>query len=162
MPDYHVGSNMAHGTDLASAAVEPGALRFQAGTPNVSGPVALAAALDVLDEVTFEAIAAHDRTLSVRAMTLLASIPGLRLLGSAGPDRRVPVLTFTLAGVAVPRIVEAADQAGIAIRGGDLAALPLLRRFGVDAAARASAYLYNTVEEIDRLAGVLRRLARTR
>jgi cysteine desulfurase/selenocysteine lyase len=156
MAPYHVGSNMAHGIDVAGAAFEPGALRFQAGTPNVSGPVGLAAALDVLERTGFEAIVAHDRALVAHGLARLRDIPGLRLLGTAGPDDRVPVFTFTIDRVPVPRIVAAADAAGIAIRGGDMAALPLLARYGVTAAARASAYLYNTTGEIDRLADVLR------
>jgi cysteine desulfurase/selenocysteine lyase len=160
MPPYHVGSNMAHGVDLSSATFESGALRFQAGTPNVSGPVALAAALDVLDGVGFEAIVEHDRALSAHAITRLGAITGLRLLGSAGPADRAPVFSFVIDGVPVPEIVAAADAAGIAIRGGDLAALPLLRRFGADAAARVSAYLYNTSADIDRLADVVSRLSR--
>jgi cysteine desulfurase/selenocysteine lyase len=160
MPHYHVGSNMAHGEDLASASLEPGSLRFQAGTPNVSGPVALAVAVDLLDGIGFEAIEAHDRALSAHGLARLQSVPGLRILGTAGPVDRVPVFTFTLAGATVPEIVAAADAAGIAVRGGDMAALPLLKRFGVTAAARASAYLYNTTDEIDRLEAVLRALNR--
>jgi cysteine desulfurase/selenocysteine lyase len=160
MPAYHVGSNMAHGADLAGASLEPGALRFQAGTPNVSGPVGLAAALDVLERMGFAAIAAHDRALAAHGLARLREVPGLRLLGTAGPDQRVPVFTFTLDGVAIPEIVAAADAAGVAIRGGDMAAVPLLARYGVTAAARASAYIYNTTDEIDRLAAVLHALVR--
>jgi selenocysteine lyase/cysteine desulfurase len=126
----------------------------------VSGPVALAVAVDLLDGIGFEAIEAHDRALSAHGLARLQSVPGLRILGTAGPVDRVPVFTFTLAGATVPEIVAAADAAGIAVRGGDMAALPLLKRFGVTAAARASAYLYNTTDEIDRLEAVLRALNR--
>lgn len=155
MPPYHVGSNMAHGVAIESATAEHGAFRFQAGTPNVSGPVGLARALDLLHGIGYDVVRAHDRTLVAHGLDRLSAVPGLRLLGTAGPEDRVPVFSFTLDGVAVPSMVKAADDAGIAIRGGDLAALPLLRRFGTDAAARASAYVYNTTEEIDRLAEVL-------
>jgi cysteine desulfurase/selenocysteine lyase len=72
---------------------------------------------------------------------------------------RVPVFTFTLGAVPIPRIVEAMDARGIAIRGGDMAALPLLKRFGVTGAARASLYLYTTTDEIDRFVEVLRSLS---
>ena len=156
MAPYHVGSNMGHGVDLAGATFEPGALRFQAGTPNVSGPVGLAAAIEVLERIGFDAIGARDRALAAHGLARLRDVPGLRLLGTAGPDRRVPVFTFTVDGVPIPRLVAAADAAGIAIRGGDMAAVPLLARYGVATAARASAYLYNTTDEIDRLAEVLR------
>lgn len=160
MPPYHVGSNMAHGLTIESATAEHGALRFQAGTPNVSGPVGLARALDLLQHIGFDTLRAHDRALSSYGLERLSSVPGLSLLGTAGPDDRVPVFAFTLEGIAVPTMVKAADEAGIAIRGGDLAALPLLRRFGTDVAARASVYIYNTTEEIDRLAEVLVALTR--
>ena len=160
MRPYQVGSNMAHGASLGDATFEDGALRFQAGTPNVSGPVALAAACDVLDEIGFEAIAAHDHALATRLLARLGVIKGLRLIGTAGPPGRIPLATFTIDNVTVPAIVTAADNAGIAIRGGDLAALPLLRQHGVATAARVSAYIYNTEEEIDRLGAVLEAITR--
>jgi cysteine desulfurase/selenocysteine lyase len=72
----------------------------------------------------------------------------------------VPVFCFTIDGVAVPAIVKALDDQGVAVRGGDMAALPLLERFASRAAARVSAYLYNTVEDIDRVGVVLSKLSR--
>lgn len=156
MPPYHVGSNMAHGDDVSSAVAEHGALRFQAGTPNVAGPVGLAAAIDVLDAMGFDAIRAHDESLVAHTIDRLRVIPRVRLIGSSDAAGRVPVFTFTVDGTDGSDVVHAADKAGIAIRGGDMAAVPLLRRFGVRTALRASAYVYNTSEEIDRLASVLR------
>ena len=72
----------------------------------------------------------------------------------------MPVFCFTIDGVTVPAIVKALDDDGIAVRGGDMAALPLLERFGTRTAARVSAYLYNSVQDIDRLGVVLDKLAR--
>jgi cysteine desulfurase/selenocysteine lyase len=159
MSPYHVGSNMAHGMDLASATYESGALRFQAGTPNVSGPVALAAAMDVIEGWGFDKLAAHDTVLATHALTRFAPIRVLGLIGPKSPANRVPVFTFNLDGVAVSALVAAADAEGIAIRGGNMAALPLLQKFGATTAARVSAYVYNTTAEIDRLADVLTALA---
>ena len=155
MAPYQVGSNMAHGLDLTGATYEEGGLRFQAGTPNVSGPVALAAAMDVLDGIGFNAIAEHDRQLSTHLLSRLGAIDRVKVIGTGTSPARVPVVSFTVDGMTVPAIVDAADAAGVAIRGGDLAALPLLQRHGIATAARASAYLYNTTAEIDRLADVL-------
>jgi cysteine desulfurase/selenocysteine lyase len=155
MPAWHVGSNMAHGVDIESATMEEGALRFQAGTPNASGVIGLAAALRLLETIGLDAIAARDAALVAHALPRLRSIRRLRLLGETKAPARVPVFSFTIDGVDVSAIVRAADAAGVALRGGDLAALPLLKRFGVSAAARASAYFYNTTAEIDRLANVL-------
>jgi cysteine desulfurase/selenocysteine lyase len=79
----------------------------------------------------------------------------LRVIGPASPQNRVPVFTFVIAGKAPVAIATALDSKGIAIRAGDMAALPLLKRFGVSEAARASAYVYSTRADIDRLVDAL-------
>ncbi len=159
MPPYQTGSNMAHDVDFESAVLEHDGQKFQAGTPNVSGPIGLAAACAYLNGLGREAIATHERSLSTHALAVLRKVPRLKLIGPDTIDNRVPVFCFTIDGVAVPAIVKALDDEGIAIRGGDMAAMPLLGRFGTKAAARVSCYLYNTLPEIDRLGTVLMRLA---
>jgi cysteine desulfurase/selenocysteine lyase len=157
MPPYHVGSNMAHDVTADGMTVEHGAAKYQAGTPNVSGPVGFAAAIDLLGRIGMPALARHDADLVRHARARLASVPGVRVLGTLADDApRLPVFTFVKNGVPPPRLVAALDAAGVAVRAGDMAALPLLRRFGVDAAVRASCYLYSTTDEIDRLADVVR------
>lgn len=160
MPPYQTGSNMAHDVTIDSAVLEHDGQKFQAGTPNVSGPIGLAAACAYLNSLGRSAIAEHEQMLTRRALDVFRRVRGLTLIGSATADDRVPVFCFTIDGVPVPAIVKALDDEGIAIRGGDMAALPLLERFGTKAAARVSAYLYNTVQDIDRLGAVLERLAR--
>jgi cysteine desulfurase/selenocysteine lyase len=160
MPPYQTGSNMAHDVTFDSAVFEHDGQKFQAGTPNVSGPIGLAAACGYLNGLGPSAIAGHEHLLTTRALEVFRRIRGLKLIGSNSAEDRVPVFCFTIDGVAVPAIVKAMDDEGIAIRGGDMAALPLLERFGTKAAARVSAYLYNTVQDIDRMGGVLSRLAR--
>ena len=161
MPAYQLGSNMAHEVDATAAQFEHGALKYQAGTPNVSGAVGLAAALDTLRHFDLAASARHDAALVSHFRERTAGIPGLRVLGALDdPDSRVPVFTFTLAGVSVASIVKSLDDRGIAVRAGDMAALPLLKRFGVTEAVRASCYLYTTLAEVDRLVDGLRELAR--
>jgi len=161
LPPYQTGSNMAHNVDSTSAELEHGAQKFQAGTPNVSGPVGVAAALRYLQGLGPNAIQAHDRALVEHGLERLRGVNGLRLLGPATPRDRVPVFSFTMRGRAVLDLVAALDREGIAIRGGDLAALPLLRRLAaLEAAARASAYLYNTTSDLDHLADVLKSLSR--
>jgi cysteine desulfurase/selenocysteine lyase len=157
LPPYHLGSNMAHEVAAASAQFEHGALKYQAGTPDVAGAIGLAAAVDALDRFDLAAIRRHDAALVEHARRAFAAVPRLRVLGTmADRDDRLPVFTFVLPGVAVSRLVAALDAEGIAVRGGDMAALPLLRRFGVAEAVRVSAYLYTTTDEIDRMADVLR------
>ena len=160
MPPYQTGSNMAHEVTFDGAVLEHDGQKFQAGTPNVSGPIGLAAACAYLNGLGRTAIAEHEQALTRHALDLFKRVRGLKLIGSTTADDRVPVFCFTIDGVAVPAIVKALDDQGLAIRGGDMAALPLLERFGTRAAARVSAYLYNTVQDLDRLGAVLDRLAR--
>ena len=161
MPAYQLGSNMAHEVGATAAQFEHGALKYQAGTPNVSGAVGLAAALDTLTRFDLAAIGRHDAVLVSHFRERSAGVPGLRVLGALDdPGSRVPVFTFTLAGVSAATIVKSLDDRGIAVRAGDMAALPLLQRFGVNEAVRASCYLYTTLAEVDRLVDGLRDLAR--
>ena len=155
MPPYHVGSNMAHDVDFERANLEHGALKFQAGTPDVAGPAGLAAAVRLF-EAAGPLLRRHDDELVEHGLARLAEIPRLRLIGPRGPDRRVPVFTFVLEGHAPTAVARALDARGIAVRAGDLAALPLLKRFGANEAVRASAYVYSTRADIDRLADALR------
>ena len=158
MPAYHVGSNMAHEVEFDNASLEHGAQKFQAGTPDVAGPVGLAAAVRFFDTVGSEALRAHDDALVGRGLEVLQQIKGLRLIGPTTPDRRVPVFSFIVEGHSAVSMAHALDQQGIAVRAGDLAALPLLKRFGTPEAVRASAYVYSTPADLDRLAQGLRSL----
>jgi cysteine desulfurase/selenocysteine lyase len=151
MPAYHVGSNMAHEVDFERADLEHGAQKFQAGTPDVAGPVGLAAAVTFIDKLGREALWKHDQDLVRHGLARLAEVPRLRLIGPKSPEQRVPVFAFVIEGHAPAALAKALDQRGIAVRAGDMAALPLLKRFGATAALRASAYVYSTRADIDRL-----------
>jgi len=158
MSPYQAGSNMAHAVDLASEEFEHGARKFGAGTPNVSGAVGLAAAVQYLRSEDRSAIERHEAQLTQYALEQLTAVRGLRLLGPRSVAQRVPVFSFVLAGHSPAEIMRHLDVQGIAIRAGDLAALPLLKHFGVSAAARASCYLYTETAELERLAAALREL----
>ncbi len=160
MPPYQAGSNMAHGIDLNTQDYEHGGHKFSAGTPNVSGAVGLAAAIHYVRSQDPALIEHHETELTNYALRRLAEIPGLRLLGPKSAEQRVPVFSFVMKGYTPPAILKHLDSEGIAVRAGDLAALPLLRRFGVTAAVRASCYLYTQTEDIDRLATALLQLTR--
>jgi cysteine desulfurase/selenocysteine lyase len=160
MPPYQAGSNMAHEIDLTSQALERGAHRFGAGTPNVAGPVGLAAAVTYLNSLDRSVIERHEARVTQYALERLIAVPGLRVLGPKEAAQRLPVLSFVLANCSPQEILRHLDTQGIAIRSGDLAALPLLRRFGVNAAARASCYLYTGTDDIDRLVSALHELSR--
>jgi len=158
MSPYQAGSNMAHAIDLESEELEDAGRKFCAGTPNASGAVALAAAIAFLDALGRPAIERHESDLTAYGLEALQSVPGLRILGPLEPQARVPVFSFVIENRTPREILQALDDEGVAIRAGDLAALPLLKRFGVTAAARASCFLYTRPDEIDRLVQVLRRL----
>jgi cysteine desulfurase/selenocysteine lyase len=83
----------------------------------------------------------------------------MKLIGPKSPEQRIPVFSFTLAGITPPELLRRLDAQGIAIRAGDLSALPLLKRFGTTVAARASCYLYTSTNEIDLLADALLRIS---
>jgi cysteine desulfurase/selenocysteine lyase len=160
MPPYQAGSNMAHDADAESADYAPGALRFGAGTPSVADAVGLAAAIGFLEALGRAEVWARERALVAHALERHGAVPRLRILGSARPEARIGVFSFVVEGQEPEALLTGLDRRGIAIRAGDLASLPLLRRFGVSRAARASLYLYTTEEEIDRLADALSTLAR--
>jgi cysteine desulfurase/selenocysteine lyase len=155
MPPYHVGSNMAHEVDFERAVLEHAAQKFQAGTPDVAGPVGLAAAVNFIDRMGRDALWKHDQELVRHGLARLAEIRRLRLIGPKSADNRIPVFTFVFEGQLPTGLAKSLDQQGIAIRAGDMAALPLLKRFGTAEAARASAYVYSTRSDIDRLAVAL-------
>jgi cysteine desulfurase / selenocysteine lyase len=158
MPPYHVGSNMAHEVTFEGANVEHGAQKYQAGTPDVAGPVGLTAAITFFETAGREAVARQDAELVRHGLARLRAVRGLRLIGPAAPEDRIPVFTFTLAGHRAAAVAAALDAKGIAARAGDMAALPLLKRFGATEAIRASAYVYSTTSDLDRLADALERL----
>ena len=160
MPPYHVGSNMAHAVDFDHAQFEHGAQKFQAGTPDVAGPIGLAAAIRFFEEAGSDAWPRHDQALVRLGLERLADVRGLRLIGPRSADNRVPVFTFALEGRSPMDVAHALDKQGIAVRAGDMAAMPLLKRFGASEALRASAHVYSTLQDIDRLADALREIGR--
>lgn len=160
MAPYQAGSNMAHHVDLGSQDFEHGARKFGAGTPNVSGAVGLAAAVGYLRRQDRDALQRHEAQLTQYGLERLSGVTGLRLLGPRSPVERLPVFSFVIPGRSPAEILRHLDSRGIAVRAGDLAALPLLKRFGVTEAARASCYLYTETSELDRLAEALHQLVR--
>jgi cysteine desulfurase/selenocysteine lyase len=158
MPPYHVGSNMAHEVTFEREQLEHGAQKYQAGTPDVAGPVGVAAAVGFLEAAGMDHLWQHDQEIVHYGLERLMAIPGLHLIGPRQPEQRLPVFTFVVDGHPPAALARALDQRGVAVRAGDLAALPLLTRFGVTEANRASAYLYSTRTDIDQLVDALREI----
>jgi cysteine desulfurase / selenocysteine lyase len=156
MPPYMGGGEMIDyvGTDGSTYKKAPH--RFEAGTPNVGGAIALAAAASFLEEtVGHEALWSHEQELVRYALDRLAGVDGVRIFGPSNPAERLAVFSFELHGVHPHDVATIMDAEGVAVRAGHHCCQPLMKRLGVPATTRASAYLYNTTDEIDALAAAL-------
>ena len=157
MPPWQGGGDMIERVSFEGTSFNEIPFRFEAGTPDIAGIVALGEALDYLGELGLERVERHEAALIGHAQRALAQIPGLRILGD--PRERRGALAFTLEGAHPQDIGMLLDLEGIAVRTGHHCAMPLHARFGLSASARMSVGVYNTEAEIDALAAGLRRIA---
>ena len=130
--------------------------RFEAGTPHIAGAVGLAAALDYLDGIGRDAVAAHEQELLAYATERVQRLRGVRLVGTA--SHRASILSFEVAGVHPHDVGAVLDDEGVAVRAGHHCAQPIMARLGVPATTRASFALYNTLDEVDVLVRALERV----
>ncbi len=149
MPPYQGGGDMILSVRFEQTEYNALPYRFEAGTPNISGAVGLGCAIDFVNEVGVEAIAAHEAALLAYATEQLSAIEGVRLVGTA--ENRAGLVSFVVEGVHPHDIGTLLDGEGIAIRAGHHCAQPVMERFGVPATARASFGMYSTFDEVDRL-----------
>ena len=149
MPPYQGGGDMIRTVSFEKTTYNSLPYKFEAGTPHIAGGVGLGAAVDYLQALDWEAVAAHEHDLLTYATAALSEVPGLRLIGTA--REKAGVVSFVLEGVHPHDIGTILDQEGVAIRTGHHCTQPLMDRFGVPATARASFAFYNTREEIDAL-----------
>jgi cysteine desulfurase/selenocysteine lyase len=156
MPPYQGGGDMISRVTFERTSYNALPYKFEAGTPNIAGGIGLGAAIDYVETVGTEAIAAHERGLLEYAQNRASDFPGLKLIGTA--TEKAGILSFTLEGVHPHEIGTILDHEGIAIRTGHHCAMPVMDHFGVPATARASFALYNTREEIDALFDGLRKV----
>jgi cysteine desulfurase/selenocysteine lyase len=141
---------------LDGAEYLPPPQRFEAGTQPVGPAIGLAAAVRYLDEVGLDRIHAHEKLLADRMRAGLIDIPGIRLLGDAAGVERVGLWSFDVDGVHAHDAGQFLDARGIAVRVGHHCAAPLHRQYGITASVRASAALYNTVDEVDAFVDAVR------
>jgi len=149
MPPYQGGGDMIRSVTFEKTTYNSLPHKFEAGTPHIAGAIGLGAAIDYLQGLGMERVAAHEQELLAYATAALAEIPGLRLIGTA--EAKASILSFVLEGMHPHDIGTVLDQEGIAIRTGQHCTQPVMDRYGVPATARASLALYNTKEEIDAL-----------
>jgi cysteine desulfurase/selenocysteine lyase len=149
MPPWQGGGDMILAVSFEKTVYNTLPYKFEAGTPNISGAIGLAAAIDYLDAMGLERIAAAENQLLEYATRQLSSIPGLRMIGTA--PAKAAVASFVVEGVHPHDLGTILDHEGVAIRTGHHCAMPVMDFYGVPATARASFAFYNTREEIDRL-----------
>jgi hypothetical protein len=153
MPPWQGGGNMIADVTFEKTIYQASPGRFEAGTGNIADAVGLGAALDYVDEVGRENIAAYEHELLNYGTAKLLTVPGLRLIGTA--REKAGVLSFVLDDVRTEDVGVALNQEGIAVRAGHHCAQPILRRMGVESTVRPSLAFYNTCEDIDALVATL-------
>jgi cysteine desulfurase/selenocysteine lyase len=153
MPPWQGGGDMISSVTFEKTTYNTLPYKFEAGTPNIAGPIGLGAAIDYLNEVGMDAIAAHEDALLKHATEVLLEVPGVRVIGTA--REKAGALSFMLDNIHPHDIGTVLDQEGIAIRTGHHCTQPLMERFGVPATARAALAFYNTHEEIEALGRAL-------
>ena len=153
MPPSMGGGEMIRDVHLDRISYRESPAKFEAGTPNVGGAIALGAALDYLEGIGWEELGDHETRLQRRAFALAEERFGehLRIFGPTRPEDRQAVLSFSLDGAHPHDVASLLDSRGVCVRAGHHCAQPLMERFRVPALTRASPYLYNTEEEIVQL-----------
>ena len=154
MPPFLGGGSMIRRVRLDG--FEPADLpaKFEAGTPPIVDAIGLGTAIDYLNKVGLDNIAAYEHILTARAHELLEQVEGLRFLGPS-PDKKAGIVSFVLDRPHAHDVAQLLDRNGIAIRAGHHCAMPLHKRLGINASNRASFYFYNTLDEVEKLAETL-------
>jgi cysteine desulfurase/selenocysteine lyase len=156
LPPYQGGGEMILTVGYDKTTFKPAPHRFEAGTPDISGPIGLHAAMDYLDAIGRDKIWKHDQELANYAHDQLAALKNIRLFGPK--TGRAGLVSFLLKDVHAHDVVTLADQGGVALRGGHHCTQPLMHKLGVESTARASFYFYNTKAEVDRFVEVVKEI----
>ena len=155
MPPWQGGGDMIHTVSFERSTYADVPQRFEAGTPNIAGVVAMDAAIQYVQSVGLDAIAAYEHDLLQSATEQLLTLPGIRLIGTAAA--KAGILSFVVDGIHPHDLGTILDTEGVAIRAGHHCAMPLMTRFGIPGTARASLALYNTEEDVKALISALRK-----
>ncbi|MCE5228531.1 cysteine desulfurase [bacterium] len=155
MPPWQCGGDMIDRVTYDKTTFNVVPYKFEAGTPDIAGAIGLGAAIDYMGKIGIENIAAYEQDLLDYATARLGEIPGLRIVGTA--PHKASVVSFVVDGTHPTDIATILDQEGVAIRTGHHCAMPLMERLGLPGTARASFSFYNTREEIDVLAGAVKK-----
>lgn len=155
MPPWQGGGDMIHTVSFERTTYAEIPQRFEAGTPNIAGVIALDAAIQYVQQVGLSAIAQHEQALLEQATRELQLLPGVRILGQA--SHKAGLVSFVLDDIHPHDLGTILDTEGVAIRAGHHCAMPLMTRFGVPGTARASFALYNTHDDVEALVVALKK-----
>jgi cysteine desulfurase/selenocysteine lyase len=150
MPPFLGGGDMIKTVHLRSFVPNDLPHKFEAGTPAIAEAVGFGAAVDYLEKIGMDAVAAHEREMITYALERLEEIPGVKVLGPTA-DKKGGVAAFTLEGIHPHDVAQIVDRYGVAVRAGHHCAQPLHEKFGITATTRASFYVYSMKEEVDKL-----------
>ena len=153
MPPWQGGGDMIKSVSFEKTVYNDLPYKFEAGTPDIAGAIGLGVALDYLDGVGLDRVAAYEHELLLHATRVLSALPGVKLLGTA--REKAAVVSFLVDGVHPHDVGTILDQEGVAVRTGHHCAMPVMTRFGIPATTRASFALYNTHEDVDALVAAL-------
>jgi cysteine desulfurase/selenocysteine lyase len=156
MAPFQGGGDMIKSVSFEKTVYNDLPYRFEAGTPHIAGAIGLGTALDYLDGLGLDHIAAYEHDLLTHGTERLARVPGLTLIGTA--RQKASVLSFVLDGIHPHDVGTILDREGLAVRTGHHCAMPVMTRFEIAATTRASLAFYNTHEEIDALADAIGRV----
>jgi len=156
LPPWQGGGDMILKVRFSGSTFSQPPHRFEAGTPHIAGAIGLAAAIDYVEAVGLEAIAAHEHALLDYATAAVGAIDGVRLVGTAAD--KAAILSFVVDGAHAHDVGTVLDFEGVAVRAGHHCAMPVMEHYGVPATTRASLGLYNTRAEIDVLVRGLERV----
>jgi cysteine desulfurase/selenocysteine lyase len=150
MPPFLGGGDMIRRVELDGSTWNDLPWKFEAGTPSIAEAIGLGAAVSFMENIGMDAVFAHEQLITGYAMEALSEVKGIHMLGPLA-NQRGGVISFTLEGVHPHDISQILDQEGIAIRAGHHCAMPLHTKLSLPASARASFYLYTSIQDIDRL-----------
>ncbi|WP_042376019.1 cysteine desulfurase [Streptacidiphilus melanogenes] len=151
LPPFLGGGEMIETVSMQSSTYAPAPHKFEAGTPPIAQAVGLGAAIEYLNGVGMDAIAAHEHRITEYALSRLAEVPDLRVIGPTTAEDRAAAISFTLGDIHPHDVGQVLDEQGIAVRVGHHCARPVCLRYGIPATTRASFYLYSTEAEVDAL-----------
>ncbi len=157
MDPYQGGGDMISTVSMDRSTWNSLPYKFEAGTPHISGPIGLGAAVDYLSTIGMDAVHRHEQELTRYALDMLGQIPRISLYGPDDPLTRGAVIAFNVGDVHPHDIGQVLDSHGVATRAGHHCAQPLMRVLGVGSTVRASFYLYNSEDDVDALVDAVKK-----